>query len=65
MTYYYIIKDGKLEGRTTTRESALTMIEISKENDFKHYLLKPEYSIIKGEQEEFIKWQLHQHYQLI
>ena len=55
MTYYYIIKDGKLEGRTTTRESALTMIEISKKNDFKHYLLKPEYSIIKGEQEEFIK----------
>ena len=34
MTYYYIIKDGKLEGRTTTRESALTMIEISKGFEF-------------------------------
>lgn len=53
--FYYIIKDGKLEGRTSTREAALLMIETSKKFDKPHYLLKSEYSIIEGSAEEFIK----------
>ena len=55
MMFYYVIKDGRIEGRTATRENAIEMIKSYKELDEKHYLLRPEYSIIKGEQEEFIK----------
>lgn len=50
MTRYYIFKDGKLEGSTTTRESAIAMIRALQKYET-HYMLKAEFSIIKGEEE--------------
>lgn len=50
MTRYYILKDGKLEGSTTTRESAIAMIRAFQKQET-HYMLKAEFSIIKGEEE--------------
>lgn len=55
MQYYYIIKDGQIEGRTADRKQAINMI-IDFQKLENHYLLKSEYSIIKGEEEEFIKY---------
>lgn len=55
MQYYYIIKDGKIEGRTADRKQAINMI-IDFQKLENHYLLKSEFSIIKGEEEEFIKY---------
>jgi hypothetical protein len=49
---YFIIKDGTIVGSTATREQALTFVETEKQYD-KHWL-KPNYWIIKGE-EEFLK----------
>lgn len=49
---YWIIKDGTLVGSTPTREQALIFIE--QEQKFDTHWLKPQYWIIKGE-EEFLK----------
>ena len=53
MKRYYIIKDGTLIGAAPTREDAIDMIEQKKKRDPQHFLLKPEYWIIYGE-EQFI-----------
>lgn len=54
MKRYHIIKDGKIEASTATRESAIDMIRSYQEKET-HYLLKANFSIIYGE-EEFISY---------
>ena len=51
---YYVIKNGKLEASCATYKDALDLIETYSSCDPKHYILKPEYSIIFGVQ-EFIR----------
>lgn len=50
MTRYYIVKDGKIEGTGATYESALAMIRDYQKQET-HYLLKANYSIITGVEE--------------
>lgn len=56
MTYFYIFKDGKMEGRCATRESAINMIR-QYQKDETHYILKAEFTIIEGKQEETIPYE--------
>lgn len=54
MERYYIFKDGTQIGATCTREEAIYMIRQYQKRET-HYLLKSEFSIIKGK-EEFIPY---------
>ena len=49
---FYIIKDGTIIGSTATKEQAIVFIDTEKK--FDTHWLKPNYWIIKGE-EEFIQ----------
>lgn len=51
--YYYVLKDSQVIGRTCDKESAIRMIR-GYQKEETHYLLRAEFSIIKGEAEEFI-----------
>lgn len=50
MTRYFIVKDGQIEGSCATRENALALIRDYQQRET-HYMLKAEFSIIKGEEE--------------
>ena len=52
MERYHIIKDGKIEANTATREQAIDIIRVYQKKET-HPFLKAQFSIIKGE-EEFI-----------
>jgi hypothetical protein len=52
---YHIFKDGQLIGSTATREEAIDMIRTKQARET-HFMLKPEFSIIYG-QEEFIPYE--------
>jgi hypothetical protein len=52
---YYIIKDGKIEASTHTREQAIDLIRCYQKRET-HPILKAEFSIIKG-LEEFIPYE--------
>ena len=54
MERYYIIKDGKIEAITHTREQAIDLIRCYQKKET-HPILKAEFSIIKGV-EEFIQY---------
>ena len=54
MKRYHIIRDGRLEAATSTREEALDLIQIKMSHET-HPFLKANYSIIYGE-EEFISY---------
>ena len=54
MERYHIIKDGKIEANTATREQAIDLINLYQARET-HPLLKAEFSIIKGE-EEFVPY---------
>lgn len=47
---FYIVKDGKVEAQTGTRENALDLIRVYQEKET-HYLLKANFSIIEGVEE--------------
>ena len=53
--FYYIIKYGKIEARTTSKEQALFIVKEMQKNET-HYLLKADFQIIKGEAAESIKY---------
>lgn len=55
MTFFYIVKDGKIEGRTATKESAIDMIRQYQKLE-NHPLLRAEFTIIEGKAEETIKY---------
>ena len=55
MTFYYILKDGVLQGRTASKKSAIDMIRQYQAMET-HYL-KAEFTIIEGKAEETIKYQ--------
>lgn len=55
MTYFYIFKDGKMEGRTATEEQAIDMIRRYQQLET-HYMLKAEFTIIEGSEERTIKY---------
>lgn len=55
MTYFYILKDGQLQGRMATKESAIDMIRQYQKMET-HPFLKAEFTIIEGKQEETIKY---------
>ena len=55
MTYFYIVKDGKIEARTTTKERAIDLIRQHQELE-KHPFLRAEFTIIEGKAEETIKY---------
>lgn len=49
MTRYFIIKDGTIEASTATRDAAIELIKMYKEEeDKKGYWLKSNFYIIKG-----------------
>lgn len=50
MKFYYILKDGQIQGRTANRENAIAMIRDYQKLE-KHPILKAEFSIIAGEEE--------------
>ena len=50
MERYYIFKDGRMVGADPTREEAVEHIRRLQKREA-HYMLKSEFSIIKGEQE--------------
>ena len=47
---FYIFKDGNMEASTSTREGALDLIRQYQKRET-HYLLRPNFSIIEGEEE--------------
>ena len=51
---FYIFKDGKMEARTASRESAIDLIRVYQEKET-HPILRAEFSIIEGN-EEFIPY---------
>ena len=51
---FYIFKDGKMEARTASRESAIDLIRVYQEKET-HPILRAEFSIIEGN-EEFIRY---------
>ena len=55
MTFFYIVKDGKIEGRTATKEAAIETIRQYQKLE-KHPFLRAEFSIIEGKMEETIKY---------
>lgn len=54
MNRFYIFKDGMLQASTATKEIAIDLIRQYQERET-HPLLRPEFSIIEGE-EEFIPY---------
>lgn len=50
MERYFVLKDGQIVVSTATREAAINAIRTYQSFET-HYLLKAEYSIIKGVQE--------------
>ena len=54
MERYYIFKDGTMIGATSTKEEAIEMIHAHQKRET-HFMLKAEFSIIKGI-EEFIPY---------
>ena len=57
MRYFYIVKDGKIEARCVTKENALSTVKMYQELEKKaHQWLHAEFSIIEGNEEEFIKY---------
>lgn len=56
MERYYIFKDGQMIGSTFTKEEAVEMIRTHQSRET-HYMLKSEFSIIKGT-EEFIAYKI-------
>lgn len=58
MKFYYVIKDGHIEGRCATKEDAIDMIRIKQDREKKtHQWLQAEFSIIEGTIQEFIKYE--------
>lgn len=55
MEKYYIIKDGKIEASTSTKESAVDLIRSYQKRET-HPILKAQFSVIKGI-EEFISYE--------
>lgn len=55
MTYFYIFKDGTIQGRTATEAAAIDMIRTYQKYET-HYMLKSEYTIIEGKEEKTIKY---------
>lgn len=57
MERYYIVKNGRIEGSTATRENAIDFIRVHQEEEKRrHQWLRAEFSIIKGT-EEFINYE--------
>lgn len=57
MERFFILRDGKLEASTATRDAAIQLIRIYQEEEKKrHQWLHAEFSIIRGT-EEFIKYE--------
>ncbi len=54
-TFFYVIKDGKIEARTATKESAIDLIRGYQVKET-HPTLKAEFSIIEGTIEEAIPY---------
>lgn len=54
MERYHIIKDGQIIASTATKEAAIALIREYQKTET-HYLLRSEYSYIKGE-EVFVKY---------
>lgn len=50
MMKYFIVKDGQIEASCATHENALALIRAYQQRET-HYILKAEFSIIKGEEE--------------
>lgn len=55
MKYYYVIKDGVIQARTSSKEDAINLIRVYQKAET-HPFLKAEFSIIEGKEEEFIKY---------
>ena len=55
MDRYYILKDGCLIAMTFNKEEAVEIIHTRQARET-HYLLRSEFSIIKGEPQEFVKY---------
>ena len=51
---YYVIRDGRIEASAATMDSAQALVEEYRQLDAKHYMLRPEYSIVCGV-ETFVK----------
>lgn len=56
MRYYYVIKDGTIQARTSSKEDAINMIRVYQKAET-HPFLKAEFAIIEGKAEEFIKYE--------
>lgn len=57
MTYFYIFKDGTIQGRCASKESAIAMVREYQEIEKKaHQFLWAEFTIIEGKEEETIKY---------
>ena len=58
MNFFYVVKDGKIEARCGSRESAMDLVRMEQEQEKKaHQWLHAEFSIIEGKEEEFIKYE--------
>ena len=56
MKYFYIFKDGQIQGRTATEPQAIAMIRSLQKLET-HYMLKAEFTIIEGSEEKTIKYE--------
>ena len=50
MTRFYVFKDGKQQGSTSTKEHAIALVRQYQEQET-HQFLKAEFSIIEGSEE--------------
>jgi hypothetical protein len=55
MKRWYIFKDGMMIGFAPTKEEAIEKIRVRQKRET-HYMIRSEFSIIKGEQ-EFVKYE--------
>ena len=46
---FFVVKDGKIQAQTPIRENAIDLIRAYQAKET-HFLLKSEYSLIKGEE---------------
>ena len=57
MTYFYIFKDGTIQGRCATKDQAISMIKTYQDIEKKaHQFLRAEFTIIEGKEEETVKY---------
>ena len=52
---YYVVKDGAIIGETASHEAAVDMVRAHQKYET-HYMVRANFSIIKGEPEEFIDY---------